>query len=331
MGKPIVFSGTQPSGKLTIGNYIGALRQWVNMQNDYECIYCIADLHAMTTLQHQNKLRISSLDTLAIYLACGIDPKKSIIFIQSHVSEHAQLFWLLNCYTYFGELNRMTQFKNQFNLYSEKISAGLFSYPVMMAADILLYQTNQVPIGKDQSQHLELSRNIARRFNNIYSNIFVIPEPYISKRCERIMGLLDPKKKMSKSDSNCNNIITLLENPELVFKKFKHALTDSEKPPKIRYEPINKPGISNLLNILSCLTDISISDLEKEFTGQMYSQFKQVIADTVSKKLKYLQEKYYMFRADENYLYKILHEGAEKAKDKARVTLEKTYSAIGLS
>ncbi|WP_016676487.1 tryptophan--tRNA ligase, partial [Yersinia pestis] len=219
--KPIVFSGAQPSGELTIGNYMGALRQWVQMQDDYDCIYCIVDLHAITARQDPALLRKRTLDTLALYLACGIDPKKSTIFVQSHVPEHSQLSWALNCYTYFGELSRMTQFKDKSARYAENINAGLFDYPVLMAADILLYQTNQVPVGEDQKQHLELSRDIASRFNNLYGDIFKIPEPFIPKAGARVMSLQDPTKKMSKSDDNRNNVIELLEDPKSVGKKIK--------------------------------------------------------------------------------------------------------------
>ncbi len=207
MSKPIVFSGAQPSGELTIGNYMGALRQWVHMQNDYHCIYCIVDQHAITVRQDANALRKATLDTLALYLACGIDPAKSTIFVQSHVPEHAQLSWVLNCYTYFGELSRMTQFKDKSSRYAENINAGLFDYPVLMAADILLYQTNLVPVGEDQKQHLELSRDIAARFNALYGEVFKVPEPFIPKSGARVMSLLEPTRKMSKSDDNRNNVI----------------------------------------------------------------------------------------------------------------------------
>jgi len=213
MSKPVVFSGAQPSGELSIGNYMGALRQWVKMQDDFDCIYCIVDLHAITVRQDPQQLRKATLDTLALYLACGIDPQKSTIFVQSHVPEHSQLSWALNCYTYFGELGRMTQFKDKSARYAENINAGLFGYPVLMAADILLYQTNQVPVGEDQKQHLELSRDIAARFNALYGDIFTVPEPFIPKSGARVMSLQEPTKKMSKSDDNRNNVIGLLEDP----------------------------------------------------------------------------------------------------------------------
>ncbi|CUX95834.1 Tryptophan--tRNA ligase [Candidatus Mikella endobia] len=329
MSKPIVFSGAQPSGELTIGNYIGALSQWVNMQNDYNCIYCIVDLHAITTRQNIQHLRKTILDFIALYLACGIDPSKSTIFIQSHVPEHSQMSWLLNCYTYFGELKRMTQFKDKSAQYSKNINSGLFNYPVLMAADILLYQTNKVPIGEDQKQHLELSRNLAKRFNTLYGDIFVIPEPFISNNNMRIMSLLNPKKKMSKSDINNQNIISLLEKPKSLINKLKGAITDSDNPPIIRYDPIDKPGISNLLNILSKITNTPITKLEKNFTGKMYGYLKNTVTDALLEMLTSLQNRYYALRADETYLNTILKEGAQKAKIQANLTLTKSYKAIG--
>lgn len=330
MSKKIVFSGAQPSGELTIGNYIGALRQWVSMQDDYQCIYCIVDLHAMTTSQDAQKLRKTSLDILALYLACGIDPIKSTVFIQSHVSEHSQLGWLLNCYTYYGELNRMTQFKYKSSIYNKKIiSAGLFNYPVLMAADILLYQSNQVPIGADQKQHLELTRNIAKRFNELYGKIFTIPEPLIPRSGACIMSLLNPGKKMSKSDDNLNNMISLLEDPKLVIKKLERAVTDSDDPPIVRYDPVNKLGVSNLLDILSGVSGTSVTRLEEVFKGKTYSNLKEAVAEAVSSLLINLQESYYTLRADEIYLNQVLREGAEKARSQARVTLAKVYDAVG--
>ncbi len=333
MSKPIVFSGAQPSGELTIGNYMGALRQWVKMQDDYECIYCIVDLHAITVRQDAEKLRKATLDTLALYLAVGIDPKKSTIFVQSHVPEHTQLSWALNCYTYFGELGRMTQFKDKSARYetsnSESITAGLFDYPVLMAADILLYQTNQVPVGEDQKQHLELSRDIASRFNAIYGDVFTVPEPFIPKSGARVMSLQEPTKKMSKSDDNRKNVIGLLEDPKAVTKKIKSAMTDSEEPPVIRYDIKNKPGVSNLLDILSGVTGKAIPELEAEFEGQMYGHLKGAVADAVSGMLTDVQERFNRFRSDEAYLQEVMKEGAEKARARASVTLKKAYEAIG--
>ncbi|MGG8473085.1 tryptophan--tRNA ligase [Rahnella sp. PAMC25617] len=333
MSKPIVFSGAQPSGELTIGNYMGALRQWVKMQDDYECIYCIVDLHAITVRQDPEKLRKATLDTLALYLAVGIDPKKSTIFVQSHVPEHSQLSWALNCYTYFGELGRMTQFKDKSARYetsnSESITAGLFDYPVLMAADILLYQTNQVPVGEDQKQHLELSRDIAARFNALYGDVFTVPEPFIPKSGARVMSLQEPTKKMSKSDDNRKNVIGLLEDPKAVTKKIKSAMTDSEEPPVIRYDIKNKPGVSNLLDILSGVTGKAIPELEAEFEGQMYGHLKGAVAEAVSGMLTEVQERFNRFRGDEAYLQQVMKEGAEKARARASVTLKKAYEAIG--
>lgn len=329
MSKPIVFSGAQPSGELTIGNYMGALRQWVTMQDDYDCIYCIVDLHAITARQDAHKLRNATLDLLAMYLACGIDPQKSTIFVQSHVPEHTQLGWLLNCYTYFGELSRMTQFKDKSVRYADNINAGLFDYPVLMAADILLYQTNQVPVGDDQKQHLELTRDIVQRFNALYGPIFTLPEPFIPKSGARVMSLLDPSKKMSKSDDNRNNVITLLEDPKSAAKKLKRALTDSEEPPVVRYDPVAKPGVSNLLDILSGVTGKSILALEQQFEGLMYGHLKGAVADAVSGMLTDLQARYHRFRADEALLNQIMRDGAAKASARAQETLKQVYEAVG--
>lgn len=327
--KPIVFSGAQPSGELTIGNYMGALRQWALMQDDYDCIYCIVDQHAITVRQDPTQLRQRTLDTLALYLACGIDPNKSTIFVQSHVPQHAQLGWALNCYTYFGELSRMTQFKDKSSRHSENINAGLFDYPVLMAADILIYQTNQVPVGIDQKQHLELSRDIAQRFNAIYGEVFTVPEPFIPKGGARVMALQDPNKKMSKSDDNRNNVITLLEDPKSAAKKIKRAVTDSEEPPCVRYDLENKPGVSNLLDILAGITNKTIEQLETEFAGQMYGHLKGAVANAVAEMLTSLQERYHHFRNDEALLNKIMADGADKASQQAQKTLDKVYDVIG--
>jgi len=327
--KSIVFSGAQPSGILTIGNYIGALRQWVKMQDNYDCLYCIVDLHAITVRQNAKTLSKRTLDILALYLACGIDPQKSTIFVQSHVPEHAQLSWILNCYAYFGELNRMTQFKDKSTSYIENINAGLFSYPVLMAADILLYQASQVPVGEDQKQHLELSRNIAQRFNKRYGKIFTIPEPLLPKNGgSKVMSLQEPYKKMSKSDSN-NNVIGLLEDINLVEKKIKRAVTDSDNPAIIRYDVEKKAGISNLLDILSCVNGQPISELETQFLGQKYIDLKKAVATALIHMLSNLQEHYHKERKDENNLKSIIREGAAQAQKRAQETLKKVYRAIG--
>ncbi|MCX8699639.1 tryptophan--tRNA ligase [Gilliamella sp. B2840] len=329
MSKPIVFSGAQPSGELTLGNYLGALKNWVTLQSEYDCVYCIVNQHAITVRQDPQKLRKATLDTLALYLACGIDPKQSTIFVQSQVPAHAELGWALNCYTYFGELSRMTQFKDKSSRHSENINAGLFDYPVLMAADILLYQANLVPVGDDQKQHLELSRDIAMRFNALYGDIFSVPEPFISKVGARVMSLQDPTKKMSKSDENRNNVIGLLENPKDIEKKIKRAMTDSDEPPVVRYDLKNKAGVSNLLDILTGITGKPIAELEKEFEDKMYGHLKTEVATQVIDMLTALQTKYYQFRNDENYLLSVMQEGAEKARSKAKPTLKKVYDAIG--
>ncbi|PHM65523.1 tryptophan--tRNA ligase [Xenorhabdus stockiae] len=327
--KPIVFSGAQPSGELTIGNYMGALRQWVQMQDEYDCIYCIVNQHTITVRQDPEELKKRTLDTLALYLACGIDPKKSTIFVQSHVPQHNQLAWALNCYTYFGELSRMTQFKDKSARFPENINAGLFNYPVLMAADILLYQANQIPVGIDQKQHLELTRDLAQRFNALYGEIFTIPEPFIPKEGARVMSLQEPSKKMSKSDDNRNNVIALLEDPKSVAKKIKRAVTDSEEPPRVRYDLENKPGVSNLLDILSGVTGKTIPELEAEFEGKMYGHLKGAVADAVCEMLADLQERYHHFRNDEALLNQVMAEGAAKAQARAQETLNKVYEAIG--
>lgn len=329
MSKPIVFSGAQPSGELTLGNYLGALKNWVALQNEYDCIYCIVNQHAITVRQDPQKLRKATLDTMALYLACGIDPQKSTIFVQSHVPAHAELGWALNCYTYFGELSRMTQFKDKSSRHSENINAGLFDYPVLMAADILLYQANLVPVGDDQKQHLELTRDIAMRFNALYGNVFTVPEPFIAKVGARVMSLQEPTKKMSKSDENRNNVIGLLENPKDVEKKIKRAMTDSDEPPVVRYDLKNKVGVSNLLDILTGVTGKPIAELEKEFEGKMYGHLKTEVATQVIDMLTTLQARYHEYRNDENYLFSIMREGAEKARAKAEPTLKKVYDVIG--
>lgn len=329
MSKPIVFSGAQPSGELSLGNYLGALKNWVSLQNDYDCIYCIVNQHAITVRQDAQKLRKATLDTLALYLACGIDPNKSTIFVQSQVPAHAELGWVLNCYTYFGELSRMTQFKDKSARHAENINAGLFDYPVLMAADILLYQTNLVPVGEDQKQHLELSRDIASRFNALYGDIFKVPEPFIAKTGARVMSLQDPSKKMSKSDDNRNNVIGLLENPKDVEKKIKRAMTDSDEPPIVCYDVKNKPGVSNLLDILTGITGKSIVTLEQEFAGKMYGHLKTEVAIQVSTMLSELQERYTHYRNDEKILHDIMQDGAKKAQTRANETLNNVYDAIG--
>lgn len=329
--KPILFSAIQPSGKLTIGNYIGTMRHWENMQDKYECLYCIADLHALTTMNKKKKIKNAILDTLALYLACGVDPNKSIIFVQSHVYQHSQLNWILSCFSQFSELSRMTQFKvKRIQNCIENSNVGLFNYPILMAADILLYQTNFVPVGKDQKQHLELTCNIANRFNLLYGKIFTIPKPIISQNGSKIMSLLDPAKKMSKSDVNKNNVIFLLEDVSSIILKIKNSITDSDNPPKIYYNNQKKLGISNLLEILSAITNKEINILEKELNGVLYGEFKNIVSDSLSKFLIKLQKSYINYRNDECFLIKVIENGAIQARWKAQETLKKIYSVIGL-
>ncbi|MDX3775681.1 tryptophan--tRNA ligase [Chromatiaceae bacterium AAb-1] len=327
--KPIVLSGAQPSGQLTIGNYLGALRQWDKMQDDYNCLYCIVDLHAITVRQDPEKLRNASLDSLALYLACGIDPKRSAVFMQSHVPEHSQLAWVLSCYTQFGELSRMTQFKDKSERHASNVNAGLFTYPVLMAADILLYQTNQVPVGHDQKQHLELARDVAMRFNALHGEVFTIPEPYIPPVAARVMSLQDPLKKMSKSDDNPQNFIGLLEDPKVIAKKIKRAITDSEDPPRVRYDLENKPGVANLLSILSGVTGKTMPQLEAEYEGKMYGHLKGDVADAVVALLEPVQQRFHELRADQGTLTAVMREGAEKARARASATLQQVNEAVG--
>lgn len=329
MSKPIVLSGAQPSGQLTLGNYLGALRQWDQMQSDYDCLYCIVDLHAITVRQDPKKLYEATLDSLALYLACGIDPKRSSVFVQSHVPEHAQLAWVLNCYTQFGELSRMTQFKDKSARFADNINAGLFTYPALMAADILLYQANQIPVGQDQKQHLELSRDVAFRFNNLYGDVFTVPEPFIPKVAARVMSLQDPTKKMSKSDDNQGNFIGLLEDPKVITKKIKRAVTDSDEPPLVRFDAEKKAGVSNLLGILSAISGKSIETLEGEFEGRMYGHLKGDVADAVVNFLEPLQARYKALREDRTTLDAIMRAGAQEASARAAQTLKKVYEAVG--
>lgn len=327
--KPIVLSGCQPSGQLTMGNYMGALRQWVDMQDENDCLYMIVDLHAITVRQDPAALNKACLDGLALYLACGIDPKKSSIFMQSHVPEHAQLSWVLNCYTQMGELNRMTQFKDKSLKNASNINVGLYSYPVLQAADILVYQANKVPVGEDQKQHLELTRDIATRFNNLYGEVFTIPDPFIPESGARIMSLQDPMKKMSKSDDNPNNVIGLLEDPKKLAKKIKRAVTDSDEQARIYFDVSEKPGVSNLLSLLSCTTGESIANLVPKYEDKMYGHLKGDVADAVVNMLTPIQAEYARIRADDAYLHDVLRASAVKAREKASVTLTKTYKALG--
>ena len=327
--KPIVLSGCQPSGQLTLGNYMGALKQWVSMQDDHDCLYMIVDLHAITVRQDPKQLAEACLDGLSLYLACGIDPQKSTLFLQSHVPEHAQLSWVLNCYAQMGELNRMTQFKDKSAKNENNINVGLYSYPVLQAADILLYQADKVPVGEDQKQHLELTRDIATRVNNLYGDVFRLPDPYIPDFGARIMSLQEPEKKMSKSDNNPNNFIGLLEDPKKLAKKIKRAVTDSDEQANIYFNPTEKPGVSNLLTLLSLATSKSIKELEPEYTDKMYGHLKGDVADAVVALLEPIQARYAEIRADRAYLDDVMRQGAEKASARGAETLAKVYKAVG--
>ncbi|SHO54780.1 tryptophan--tRNA ligase [Vibrio quintilis] len=333
MSKPIVFSGVQPSGELSIGNYLGALRQWQQMQDEYDCHYCVVNLHAITVRQDPKALHEATLDALAICLAVGIDPKKSTLFVQSHVPEHAQLSWLLNCYTQMGELSRMTQFKDKSARYANDVNAGLFDYPVLMAADILLYGAHQVPVGNDQKQHLELARDIATRFNNIYcpdEPVFVVPEPYIPTVNARVMSLQDATKKMSKSDDNRKNVITLLEEPKSIVKKINKAQTDTDTPPRIRYDIENKAGISNLMGLYSAATGLSFDEIEAKYQDvDMYGPFKKDVGEAIVAMLEPVQAEYHRIRESHDYLNDVMREGAEKASARAAETLKKVYDLVG--
>jgi len=329
MTKPIVLSGCQPSGQLTIGNYMGALRQWVDMQDDNDCLYMLVDLHAITVRQDPKALHQACLDGLALYVACGIDPAKSTIFMQSHVPEHAQLAWIMNCYTQMGELNRMTQFKDKSAKNISNINAGLYSYPALMAADILLYQANKVPVGEDQKQHLELTRDIATRFNNVHGDIFTVPDPYIPEFGARVMSLQEPTKKMSKSDENPNNFVGLLENPKTISKKIKRAMTDSDEQARIYFDTAEKPGVSNLLSLLSCATNQTVESLVPQYSDKMYGHLKTDVADAVVALLEPIQQRYAQLREDRSELDNIMRAGAERARSKAAATLSRVYDAVG--
>ena len=324
--KKTIFSGMQPSGFVTLGNYLGALNNWTKLQDEYNCLYCIVDMHAITVRQDPAKLRKQARDVLMQYIAVGLDPEKNIIYYQSHVPAHAELGWILNCYTYMGELNRMTQFKEKAARHADNINAGLFTYPVLMAADILLYQTDLVPVGEDQRQHLEICRDIAARFNNIYGDVFKIPEPFIGKVGARVMALQNPDRKMSKSDENKNNTIALLDDPKEIMNKVKRAVTDSDN--QVRYSE-DKPGISNLLNIYCAVTDQTIEQAEREFANTGYGAFKEAVGEAVVAKLEPIQKKYQELSANKDYIDSIIKTNGERANYLANKTLRKVQKKIG--
>ncbi len=325
-GKKILFSGMQATGNLTIGNYLGALKNWVNLSDEYECFYSVVDLHSITVRQEPAELRKRARNLLALYIAAGLDPAKNCIYYQSHVSAHAELSWILNCFTYMGELNRMTQFKDKSSKHSENINAGLYTYPVLMAADILLYQADVVPVGKDQLQHLEITRDIAQRFNAIYGDVFTVPEPYIGKAGAKIMSLQDPEKKMSKSDENINASIYLMDEPDAIIRKFKRAVTDSEG--EVRYRD-EQPGIKNLIDIYSSCTGKTPEEVEREFEGRGYGDFKLAVGESVVSVLKPLQERYQMLLKDKSYIDSVIKDNADKANYYATKTLRKVQKKVG--
>ncbi len=327
MEKKTIFSAVQPSGVVTLGNYLGAIQTWSALQEEYNCLYAVADLHALTVRQNPEELRDRCIRLMAQYLACGLDPEKNIIFFQSHVSGHAELGWILNCYTYMGEMNRMTQFKEKSSRHADNINVGLFDYPVLMAADILLYKADLVPVGADQKQHLEICRDIAMRFNKIYGDILTVPEAYIGKNTARIMSLQDPTKKMSKSDENPNGFVSVIEEPEKIMKKFKKAVTDSDN--RVVYEE-GKEGICNLLNIYCGVTGLSMDEAVAQFDGAGYGTFKTAVGEAVVETLRPIREKYLKLMEDPGYLAEIYRKGADLAREKADANLKEVYRAVGL-
>lgn len=324
--KQIIFSGIQPTGTFTLGNYLGALQNWVKLQDEYNCCYSVVNQHAITVRQEAKTLRENTISAYALLLACGVDPEKSIVFIQSHVPAHAELAWVLNCYTQFGELSRMTQFKDKSQRHPDNINAGLFAYPALMAADILLYQANLVPVGIDQKQHLELTRNVAQRFNGLYGQTFTLPEGYIPKTSAKIMSLQDPTKKMSKSDDNAKSYVLILDKPETILKKFRSAVTDSEA--VVAYRE-GKDGVNNLMSIYSAVTGKEYDAIENEFAGKGYGDFKTAVGEAVAESLRPIREQYDHLMGDRAYLEECWKKGAEKAERIAARTLDKVYKKIG--
>lgn len=327
--KKTIFSGVQPSGNLTLGNYLGAIKNWVELQDEYNCIYAMMDLHTITVRQTPADVRRRTLEVLALYLAAGINPEKSILFVQSQNQHHAELGWVLDCYTYMGELQRMTQFKDKSARHAENINAGLFTYPVLMAADILLYQADYVPVGKDQMQHIEICRDIAQRFNAIYGDVFKIPEGLLSKSGAKIMSLQDPTSKMSKSDPNPKAYISMMDDMDVIAKKIKSAVTDSEGVIEYREDDVTKAGVNNLLSIMSAVTGKSVSDTVSAYAGKGYGDFKADVAEAVVECMKPIRAEYDRIIKDKEYLMGICRDGLEKARKISYRTIRKVYKKVG--
>ena len=327
--KKRILSGIQPSGDLTLGSYLGAIKNWAALADEYDCYYMLADMHTITVRQVPAELRRHTLTQVAAYIASGLDPEKNVLFVQSHVPAHAQLGWVLDCYTMFGELSRMTQFKDKSAKNADNINAGLFTYPALMAADILLYQADLVPVGGDQKQHVEICRDIATRFNGIYGDTFKLPDPYIPQVGARVMSLTSPEKKMSKSDKDPNGCVYMLEKPEDILRKFKRAITDSDTERCVRFDRENKPGVSNLMSIYSAVTGRSFEAIEAEFDGKGYGAFKPVVGEAVVEMLRPIQEETRRLLSDKAYLEGVYRAGAEKASYVAEKTLRKVYKKVG--
>ena len=326
-GEKMLFSGMQATGRLTIGNYLGALKNWVKLSDEYTCLFCVVDEHSITVRQDPATLRQRARKLLTLYIAAGLDPEKNIIYYQSHVPAHAELAWILNCFTYVGELSRMTQFKDKSAKHEDNINAGLFTYPVLMAADILLYQPDYVPVGEDQKQHVEICRDIAQRFNSIYGDVFKVPEPLIAKTGARIYGLSTPGDKMSKSVPD--GCVFLMDSPDDIRRKFKRAVTDSDRENCVRYDKENKPGVANLMNIYATLTGKTIPEIEAEFDGQGYGVFKPAVGEVVVEALRPIREEAERLMKDKAYLNEVYLKGAEKASYVANKTLRKVYKKVG--
>ena len=327
--KKVMLSGIKPSGDLTLGSYLGAVKNWAARAEEFDCYYFMADMHAITVRQDPAALRRRTLEQLAQYIACGLDPEKNTLFIQSHVHQHAELGWVLNCYAMFGELSRMTQFKDKSAKNAENINGGLFTYPSLMAADILLYQPDFVPVGEDQKQHVELARNIVQRFNGIYGEVFKMPEPYVPKVGARIMSLTNPSAKMSKSENEDTGRVTLMDDPAVILKQFKRAVTDSDTERCVRFDPENKPGVANLMTIYAAVTGRSCGEIEREFDGQGYGRFKTAVGEAVVEALRPIREETVRLLADKAYLESVYRAGAEKASRTAERTLRKVYKKVG--